>query len=60
MKSASEIGRVNEPLTDTHLQSGSNVIKLLTVVIYECVRMFVPGNPFQPRLMFTGKARSLP
>ncbi len=39
-----------------------NVLKHLTVVIYKMVkygRVFVPGRPFQPSLMFAGKDRSL-
>jgi hypothetical protein len=34
-------------------------MKLLTDIIYKCsqkARVFVPGKPFQPNLMFTGKA----
>ncbi len=43
--------------------TGINVIKLFAVVIYELLkyaRAFVPGKAFQPSLMFTGEARSLP
>jgi len=39
--------------------SGPHCNKTITVVIYECpykVRVFVPGRPFQPGLMFVGKA----
>jgi hypothetical protein len=39
-----------------------NVIKHFTSVIYKCskyVRASVPGEPFQPSLMFAGEARSL-
>jgi hypothetical protein len=36
---------------------GSCIIKLITVVIY--ARVFVAGN-FKPRVVFVGKARSLP
>ncbi len=42
---------------------GSNFIKLFTGVNYQCeeeARMFAVGKPFQPCLMFVGKARSLP
>jgi hypothetical protein len=42
---------------------GTNVIKLFKAVIYQCLqyaRVFVPGKPFQPSLMFVGKGRSLP
>jgi hypothetical protein len=45
------------------LTPGPNVTKLFTSVIYEIlleVKAFVPGKPFQPSLMFVGKARSLP
>ncbi len=38
---------------------GSNVIKIYTDVNYECLeeaRVFVLGKPFQPSLMFVGKA----
>ncbi len=37
--------------------------KLFTAVNYHCsqqARVFVPGRPFQPCLIFVGKARSLP
>ncbi len=37
----------------------ANVIKLFTAVSYEfslLARVFVPGKPFQPSLMFAGKA----
>ncbi len=40
-----------------------NVTKLFTSVIYEILleaKAFVPGKPFQPSLIFVGKARSLP
>ncbi len=36
---------------------------LITAVIYgfpQLVRVFIPGKPFQPSLMYVGKARSLP
>jgi hypothetical protein len=36
-----------------------NVIKLFTAVIYKCLqyaRVFFPGKPFQPSLMFFDKA----
>jgi hypothetical protein len=45
------------------LTPGANVIKPSMVVIYEFsfkARMFVSGRPFQPSLMFVGKAWSLP
>jgi hypothetical protein len=42
---------------------GANVIKLFTGVSngfsYQA-RVFVAGKPFQPSLVFVGKARSLP
>jgi hypothetical protein len=42
----------------------ANVIKLFMAVSYEFslkkTRAFVSGNPFQPRLMFGGKARAYP
>jgi hypothetical protein len=41
--------------------SGANVKKnLRPEVTTFCNRAFVPGEPFQPSLMFVGKARSLP
>ncbi len=43
--------------------SGANPIKKFKAVIYgflELDRVFVPGKPFQPSLMFVGKARGLP
>jgi hypothetical protein len=36
-----------------------NVKKLLTVVIYELSKVFVPVKLFQLRQMFVGKAKSL-
>jgi hypothetical protein len=41
--------------------SGVNVIKLFTAVSYNFLkeaRAFVPGKPFQPSLMFAGKAEA--
>jgi len=35
---------------------GANAIKLFTAVSYA----FAPGKPFQPSLLFVGKARSIP
>ncbi len=43
------------------MSPGPNDIKLLTSVIYDSpyyARVFVPGKPFKPSLMFVGKARS--
>jgi hypothetical protein len=43
--------------------SGGNSIKLFTTVIYgfsKQARVFVPGKPFQPSLMFAGKAGAYP
>jgi hypothetical protein len=40
-----------------------NLIKLFTAVRYNFslkARAFVPGKPFQPSLMFVGKARAYP
>jgi hypothetical protein len=45
------------------LASGANVIKLFMDVIYEFLlwaRAFVSGKPFQPWLMFAGKAWAYP
>jgi hypothetical protein len=45
------------------LPPGDCVIKLITVIIYGIfviARVFVPGKPFHPILMFMGKARDLP
>ncbi len=42
--------------------TGPNAKKLFTSVIYRCLliaRIFVLGRPFQPSLMFLGKARNL-
>ncbi len=39
------------------------IIKLITAVIYglpSYARVYVPGKPFKPSLVFVGKARSLP
>jgi hypothetical protein len=44
------------------MKPGPNNIKLFTDVIYKClqlVRVFVPGKPSQPNLMFVGKAWNL-
>ncbi len=41
----------------------ANVIKLFTAVSYDFsyqARAFVPGKPFQPSLMFAGKAGAYP
>ncbi len=38
-------------------RAGSNVIKLFTAVIYECLWVLDLVWPFQPSLMFAGKAR---
>jgi hypothetical protein len=41
----------------------ANPIKLFTTVIYRFslkARVFVPGKPFHPSLMFVGTDRSLP
>jgi hypothetical protein len=40
------------------LGTGTNVIKLFTAVNFECskkVKVFVPGSPLQPRLMYAIK-----
>ncbi len=45
------------------MSPGVDHIKPFTVVIYRFSlldRLFVPGKPFQPSLMFMGKARGLP
>jgi hypothetical protein len=53
--------KVSSPPIGSHLRkelllnSGSNVIKLL-----KYARVFVPDRPFQPSLMFVGKARNIP
>jgi hypothetical protein len=44
------------------LNTGGDVIKLFTAVIYEFsskARVFVPVKSFQPSLLFVGKARNL-
>ncbi len=46
---------------EIQVRVGQNVIKLFTDRIYEFLqldRLFVPGNPFQPSLMFADKARA--
>jgi hypothetical protein len=59
--SAESLTQINMPLTSP-LWAGPQVIKLfygcnfLKLVI---ARVFVPASPFQPSLMFVGKARSL-
>jgi hypothetical protein len=43
------------------LTPGAHVIKLFTAVIYEFslyARVFAPGKPFEPCLMFVGKTSS--
>jgi hypothetical protein len=43
--------------------TGACTIKLFTAVIHgfsQLARMFVPGKPFKPSLMFVGKATGLP
>jgi hypothetical protein len=42
------------------LGPGANVIKLFTTVSYDFsyATEFVPGKPFQPSLMFVGRARA--
>ncbi len=45
------------------MSPGANVTKLFMAVSYDFSyidRAFIPGEPFQPSLMFHGKARSLP
>ncbi len=45
------------------LAPGDNVIKHFMPVTYEYLqsaRVFVPGNPYRPSIVFVGKARSLP
>jgi hypothetical protein len=44
------------------MHPGPNLIKLFKAVIYEfCNKLvFVPGKPFQLRLLFVGKARTYP
>ncbi len=37
------------------LTTGACFIKLITAVIYVRARAFVPGKPFQPRLVFLVK-----
>ncbi len=37
-----------------------NVIELCTAVVYKFYLLFESGKPFQPSLIFVGKARSLP
>ncbi len=42
------------------LGPGTSVVKLVTTVIYICLeqaRVFVPGKPFQPSLMFASRLR---
>jgi hypothetical protein len=45
--------------TSIRIVPGPNVIKLFTAAIYNKLDFF-PGRPFQPSLMFVGKARSYP
>ncbi len=57
--------RVSEFMTKGFMRSipGPNVIKLFLSGIYEFgnkLECFVLDRPFQPSLMFVGKARSLP
>ncbi len=46
-----------------HQAHGANVIKLFMAVSYDFskyVNAFVPGKPFQPTLIFSGKVRAYP
>ncbi len=57
--------KINKPsyLLNFLLVSGAYIIKPFTMAIYkfhEKVAILAPGRPFQPSLMFVGKARSLP
>jgi hypothetical protein len=42
--------------------TGPNIIKLFTTAVDECSNdvAFIHSGPFQPSLMFVGKARSVP
>ncbi len=54
----SYLGALNDPKITV-----ANVLKLFTAISYafsQLARAFVSGKPFQPSLMFGGKARSLP
>ncbi len=54
---------VNYGEKNYNIATGAIVIKLFTAVSYKFLqkaRAFAPGKPFQPSLMFVGKARSLP
>ncbi len=45
------------------LTPGANVIKIFTAMSYEFLlesKMFASSKPFQPSLLFVGKARSPP
>ncbi len=60
---ATRVGYWPFPQTLDLAGPGANVIKLFTDVLYECsslARVFVTYKPFQPSLMFAGKAKSLP
>jgi hypothetical protein len=56
--------RQTAPLQSSHGKPGACTINLFTAVIYgfsyKASRVFVPGKPFQPGLMFPGKARAYP
>ncbi len=59
MKPSKKIPNISVSLQKT--LSGTNVIKLCTIVIYKCLLAvkFVSCKPLQPSLMFVGKASSL-
>ncbi len=49
--------------TTKNIPTGADVKKLFTAVSYAFsyeARAFIPGKPFQPSLMFAGKARAYP
>ncbi len=51
------------PFPNFPIYPGPIVIKRITSVIYECslqASVFASGKPFQPSLMFVGKAKNLP
>jgi hypothetical protein len=50
-------------VTNSHFHPGANPMKLFTAVIdgfSQIAGVFVPGKPFQPSLMFAGKAGTYP
>jgi len=63
IKQKTKLKNYKKQISYPHLTPAPNVKNLFTLRIYKCsyeARVFVPGKPFQPSLLFACKARSLP